>query len=150
MKALLATLFFSAIARAQAPDPLPYKLYWSFPGDDVSAIEIDDPDLHVSKFGSRWELAQRLRSCDAAQSERLLKRRARDNSGVPLREIRIDSSGGDGAVRTTVRCVLPLAKWRGRLGERLLDRLEDELDAHMSVLVPRRTPGPVPPLPAHD
>jgi hypothetical protein len=147
-----AILLLAAAAQAAPPtDPLPYRLWWSFPRDDVSAIEIDDPDLHVSRFASRWEFVRAIQRCDRRRGERLLKQREVDGNGRPLREVRIESLASSGEVRTTTRCVMPLADWRTRLGERLFDRLEDELDAHVSFLLPRRTPGPMPPPPPdHD
>src|SRR5262249_9587282 len=121
-----------------ADSSLPYKLWWSFPRDDDSAIEIDEADLHVSDFSSRWQFVKAMQHCDLKRGEKLLQRR----EGTPLREVRIDSLDGEGAVRTTSRCVMTLAGWRGRLGQRLVERLDDELDAHVSFLLPRHKPEP--------
>ncbi len=136
---LFLILVGAASARAEEPAALPYKLWWSFPRDDLSAIEIDDPDLHVSEYASRWQFVNAVQRCDLKHGDKLLKRR--DKDGTPLREVRIDSLDGAGVVRTTTRCVMPLAVWRGKIGERLVERLEDELDAHVSFLMPRRYPG---------
>ncbi|HZS40622.1 MAG TPA: hypothetical protein VFF06_27505 [Polyangia bacterium] len=126
-------------ANAQA-NPLPYALWWSFPRDDLSAIEIDDPDLRVSEFTSRWQFVTEMQRCEFKRGDKLLKRR----EGTPLREVRIDALDGEGAVRTTTRCVMTLAAWRARLGTRLVERLDDELDAHVSFLLPRHRPPPPP------
>ena len=60
-----------------------------------------------------------------------------------MRELRIDQLDGSGAVRSTVRHVASLVEWRSRLGEAMVERLEDEFDAHLRMLLPRRvTPRP--------
>src|SRR5262245_18270757 len=66
------------------PESLPYRLWWSFPRDDVSAIEIDDPDLNVSRFSSRWQFVREMQRCDPRRSGRLLKRREQNGDGTPL------------------------------------------------------------------
>lgn len=137
----IAILACTLGGRALGDEPSgPYKLWWSYPHDDESAIEIDDPDLHVSKFDSRWQFANAMQHCDQKHAEKLLKQR-KEGDGTLLREVRIDSLDGDGKLRSSQRCVMTLADWRGRLGNRLTDRLEDELDAHMSFLLPRKLPG---------
>jgi hypothetical protein len=120
---------------------MPYRLWWSFPRDDASAIEIDDPDLHVSRFESKWSFVAKMGSCDVKVAHRALKRRAA-GEGTPLRELRIETLDAAGNVHDTARCVMPLASWRLRFGKSLTERLENELDAHMSFLVPRRFPKP--------
>ena len=136
----LATAF-AATARADddADEKAPYTVYWSFPRDDMSAIEVDDPDVHASDFPSKWALVNALGKCDVRRSAKLMKKRA-EGEGTPVRELRIDSLDAEGKVHATSRCVLPLAVWRVRMGQRLTERLEDELDAHVSFLVPRKHP----------
>jgi hypothetical protein len=126
-------------ARAGSDEPAPYRLWWSFPRDDLSAIEIDDPDLRVSEFPSKWAFASKLASCDPRKGQKLLRGRAA-GEGTPLRELRIESLDAEGKVHATSRCVMPLVVWRTRLGKSLAERLEDELDAHLSFLVPRKVP----------
>ncbi len=137
------TLTFALTSRAEPkPEPHPYQLYWSFPRDDLSSIEIDDPDLHVSEFESKWQFAAKMAQCDLKTAARVMKKRAK-GEGTPVREVRVDSLDDAGKVHATTRCVLPLAVWRVKIGQRLVERLEDELDAHVSFLVPRRYPKPV-------
>jgi hypothetical protein len=136
----LTFTFANAFAQSKEPqEPHPYKLYWSFPRDDLSAIDIDDPDLHVSEFESKWEFAAKMAKCDLKLAAKLMKKRAQ-GEGTPLREVRIDSLDNEGKVHASTRCVLPLTVWRVRLGTRLTERLEDELDAHVAFLVPRHYP----------
>jgi hypothetical protein len=135
----LGLLALLAGAASAAEDPMPYRLWWSFPRDDVSAIEIDEPDLHVSPFDSKWIFVSKVGSCDVKVAHRAMKRRTA-GEGTPLRELRIESLDASGNVHDTVRCVMPLTSWRTRLGKALTERLEDELDAHMSFLVPRKIP----------
>jgi hypothetical protein len=122
------------LAGAAGADPLPYRLWWSFPDDDVSAIEIDEPDLRGSAYGSRWQLALAL--------QKRCPHVARPPDGTPMREVRLERLDGDGAVKQVRRCVAPLAQWRTRIGARLVERLNDELDAHLSFLIPRKIPKP--------
>jgi hypothetical protein len=140
----LLTLVAGAIALA-APSPSPsprpqappYRLYWSLPFDDDNAIEVDEVESGASKFGSRWQLAVQ-QSCEGA-----LPRRGIHRGGDPVtRELKVETLDGAGQVRTVRRCVRTLAEWKKRLGARLAERLEDELDAHISFLHPRKTPGP--------
>ena len=140
MKHLAVALFFvvGAAAQAEPEAPMPYRLYWSFPRDDVSAIEIDEPDLHVSEFDSKWIFVSKMATCDRKSAHKA--KRKTNGEPTPLRELRIETLDASGKVHDTSRCVMPLASWRLRLGERLTDRLEDELDAHVSFLVPRKVP----------
>ena len=71
--------------------------------------------------------------CNLKKGKQLLKDRDR-GIGIPLREVRIVRD------KFETRCVMPLATWRTRLGKRLVERLEDELDAHVAFLYPRKTP----------
>jgi hypothetical protein len=121
----------------RADNSVPYRLWWSFPTDDDSAIEVDDPDLSVSKWDSRWKFAVTMQKCDARKTKLLNQHR----DGTPVREIRIEALDPDGSVRATSRCTLTLKDWRTRIGARLVERLEDELDAHLAFLMPRRFPG---------
>jgi hypothetical protein len=75
--------------------------------------------------------------CDARRSKVL----AQHKDGTPVREMRVDALEPDGKVRSTSRCVMTLKDWRARIGKDLVYRLEDELDAHESFLMPRRGPG---------
>jgi hypothetical protein len=126
-------LFF--VINAQGNE-LPYRLWWSFPDDDVSTIEIDDADLHLSRFQSRWQVVLLLRRCDLKKSRRLAERR----DETPVRELKVEALSGEGETRTTMRCVLPLKGWRTQLGPEMVERLEDELDAHLRFLLPRKLP----------
>jgi hypothetical protein len=126
MKWLIALLLLVG-ARASA-DGLPYRLWWSFPGDDANAIEIDDADLGGSRFESRWQLALALRPrCGRAPKK-------------AEREVRVEQLDDDGEVRGVARCRASLGDFRKRLGERMVERLEDELDAHVSFIAPRKMP----------
>jgi hypothetical protein len=107
------------------------RLWWSFPGDDPSAIEIDDADLRVSRFVDPAALARVATRCRG--------RSGRSSGTRPMREIRIESLATP--PRAEQRCALPLSSWRGALGVELLERLEDELDAHLSFLLPRKVPA---------
>jgi hypothetical protein len=120
---------------------MPYRLWWSFPGDDLTSIEIDEPDLHVSSFDSKWVFVKKVGTCDQKVAHRAMRKRS-SGEGTPLRELKIETLDASGNVHDTVRCVMPLASWRSRLGKPLTERLEDELDAHLSFLVPRRYPKP--------
>jgi hypothetical protein len=125
-------------ARAAAADPIPYKIWWSFPNDDDTAIEVDEPDLTDSKWDSqRWLFAVAMQKCNGKRSKIL----AEHKDGTPVREIRVESLEPDGKVRATSRCVMTLKDWRTRIGKDLVYRLDDELDAHAAFLVPRRGPG---------
>ncbi|HXU71006.1 MAG TPA: hypothetical protein VN947_16845 [Polyangia bacterium] len=136
-RALLAALLLLAGGAAVA-DPIPYKMFWSFPSDDVTAIEVDDADLSLSPWeDKRWKFAVAMLKCDTRRSKVL----AQHKDGTPVREMRVDALEPDGKVRSTSRCVMTLKDWRTRIGKDLVYRLEDELDAHESFLMPRRGPG---------
>jgi hypothetical protein len=125
-----------AVAADQAK--IPYRIWWSFPNDDDTAIEVDDPDLHDSKWDSeRWKFAVAMLKCDTKKSKALATHR----DGTPVREIRVESLEPDGAVRSSLRCVMTLKDWRTRIGKDVVYRLDDELDAHAAFLMPRRAPG---------
>lgn len=131
----------SSLVAAEVPRS-PYVLSWSFPGDELSAIEIDRGDLSASRFASAIELTLYLR---ALPRQRPRKARPGEAS-VPARELRIDQRDAAGALRTSARYSLSLTEWRQRLGEPLVERLEDEFDAHLRMLLPRRhAPQPAAP-----
>jgi hypothetical protein len=134
----LVLLFSSLALAAPSPSPRaaapPYRLWWSLPLDDDSAIEVDEAEASASKFGGRWQLAVK-QGCHDAPAEILSR-----GGGVVTRELKVETLDGDGQVRVTRRCVRTLAEWKKRLGARLTERLEDELDAHISFLHPRHTP----------
>jgi len=133
----LALVALVAGGVAYADPPLPYKIYWSFPNDDDTAIEVDNPDLNGSKWeDDRWKFAVAMLKCDVKKSKRL----ALHKDETPVREIRVESLNPDGKVRATSRCVMTLADWRTRIGKDVVYRLDDELDAHASFLQPR-APG---------
>lgn len=127
---------------AKAPDSARagLRLWWSYPRDDQSAIEIDDANLGVSRFESRKAFVASVGGCDVKGAGKYVKQK---DAGAKLivREVRIEHL--DDALKTTreTRCVLPLSAWRKKLGERMVERMEDELDAHMSFLIPRKLPA---------
>ena len=132
---LLSALAFADPSPSPKPNGPPYRLWWSLPMDDDNAIEIDDAETGSSKFGSRWQLAL-SQGCHAAPPRRGIAR-----GGDPVtRELKVETLDGSGQVRTARRCVRTLAEWKKRLGPKLTERLEDELDAHISFLHPRHTP----------
>ena len=134
---LLVALVAGGVAYAD-PGTLPYKVFWSFPNDDDTAIEVDEPDLHESAWEEqRWKFAVAMLKCDKKKS--LILAQHRDET--PVREIRVDALEADGKVRATSRCVMTLKDWRVRIGKALVYRLDDELDAHAAFLQPRRGPG---------
>jgi hypothetical protein len=139
MRAMVLLCLLSSVAAAKEPtEPLPYRVWWSFPNDDDTAIEVDGPDLSASKWADqRWKFAVDMQKCDARKSKVL----AQHKDGTPVREMRVDALEADGTVRATLRCVMTLQSWRGRIGARLVERLDDELDAHAAFLMPRRYPG---------
>jgi hypothetical protein len=135
---LVLVVLLAFVSGAAAADAIPYKVWWSFPNDDDTAIEVDDNDLHESKWESeRWKFAVAMQKCDSKKSKTL----AQHKDGTPVREIRVDALEPDGKVRATVRCVMTLKDWRLRLGKELVYRIDDELDAHAAFLMPRRKPG---------
>jgi hypothetical protein len=136
----LIFLFLPSLARAEpqasAPPVNPYRIYWAFPADDKTSVEVDDPDLSVSKWQTRWAFVHDMQTCDTKQSLKLRERR--DKS---VREVRIETLDGDGEPRSVTRCVMTLTQWKKRLGLELYERLEAELDAHESFVHPRQYPG---------
>jgi hypothetical protein len=137
VRALALVFLLGGIASADDAK-IPYRIWWSFPNDDDTAIEVDDPDLTSSKWDSeRWKFAVAMLKCDAKKSKSLAQHR----DGTPVREIRVESLEPDGKVRATSRCVMTLKDWRTRIGKDVVYRLDDELDAHAAFLMPRRGPG---------
>jgi len=141
MIAVLLWLFAAVPSPSPSPRPVgdapPYRLWWSLPLDDDNAIEIDDAETGASKFGSRWQLAVK-QGCHAAPPREGIHR-----GGDPVtRELKVETLDAGGQVRETRRCVRTLVEWKKRLGAKLTERLEDELDAHISFLHPRHTPEP--------
>ncbi len=115
-----------------------YKVYWSFPNDDITAIDVDNPDLG----GTRWEddiprFAADMLKCNVKRSKLL----AQHKDETPVREIRVERLDAAGKVQSTSRCVMTLREWRTRIGKDVVYRLDDELDAHASFLMPGRVPG---------
>ncbi len=123
MRALALLMLLTAPAAAE-------KLWWSFPGDDDSAIEVDEADAHASEFEELPPLLAAVKKCNVKKGAALLKKRDAGD-GTPLREMRLDER----------RCVMTLTGARKLLGKRLVERLADELDAHVSFLQPRKFPG---------
>jgi hypothetical protein len=141
--ALVLLLCLPGATRAEAPTS-PYRLFWSFPGDEVSAIDVDRGDLDKSRFKSDYELVQYLAGLP---KEKPQKPKPGAGAAPPARELRVDQLDGEGKVRATLRYVAPLSRWRKRLGDDFVDRVEDEFDAHLRMILPRRnapehTPGP--------
>jgi hypothetical protein len=126
---------------AKAPDSARdgVRLWWSLPRNDQVAIEIDDANLGVSRFETRKAFVAVAGTCDVKGAAKYVKQKSAD-AKLAVREVRVEHL--DAALKTVreTRCVLPLAAWRKKLGERMVERLEDELDAHMSFLVPRKYP----------
>lgn len=121
------------------PGPVP-RIWWSFPNDDDTAIEVDDADLSAEggqRFATRALFAAAMKKCNTRRSKILAQHR----DGTPVREIRLEHVGPDGKTTTNTRCVMTLKQWRARIGKDLVYRLDDELDAHASFLLPRRRPG---------
>ena len=136
MKWLALVCLFCGAAAAESP--IPYRVWWSFPNDDDTAIEVDEPDLTDSKWDSeRWKFAVAMLKCDFKKSRSLAEHR----DGTPVREMRVESLEPDGKVRATTRCVMALKEWRARIGKDVVYRLDDELDAHAAFLMPRHAPG---------
>jgi hypothetical protein len=138
MRWVLLVLLWGGVAAADPAPPMPYKIWWSFPNDDDTAIEVDNPDLTGSRWeDDRWQFAVAMLKCDGKKSKLL----AQHKDETPVREIRVEALEADGKVRSTLRCVMTLKDWRKRIGKDLVYRLDDELDAHASFLMPRRGPG---------
>jgi hypothetical protein len=106
------------------------KIWWSFPGDDDSAIEIDEADARASDFEELPAVIVAVRKCNVKKGVALLKKREAGD-GTPLREVRIE----------TRRCVMTLPMARKLFSKRLVERLDDALDAHVAFLQPRKFPG---------
>jgi hypothetical protein len=135
---VVASVVVAVAGRAAMADPMPYKVFWSFPNDDETAIDVDEPDLTNSDWDSQlWKFAVAMQKCDTKRSKLL----AQHKDETPVREIRVEALEADGKVRSTLRCVMTLKDWRKRIGKDLVYRLDDELDAHASFLMPRRGPG---------
>jgi hypothetical protein len=122
VKALFLVLALAGSARAE-------QMWWSFPEDDESAIEVDAADAHAGDFEELRDLVRVAKRCNVKKGEALMAKRAA-GEGTPLREIRIEQK----------RCVLTLPAARKLFGKRVVERLEDELDAHVSFLQPRKFP----------
>ncbi len=138
----VATLLLVGMrAHAEAPES-PYKLLWSFPADDLSAIDVDRGDL--ARAASRAPSRSRD-ICRPAAAEEAEEAGAWAEN-VPRRELRIEQLDGSGTIRSSLRYVATLVEWRRRLGEPMVERLEDEFDAHLRMLLPRKAP----PRPAGD
>jgi hypothetical protein len=116
----------------------PYRVWWSFPNDDITAIEVDDADLSAEgrdRWATRADFAVAMQVCDFKRSRRLAKHK----DGTPVREIRVEPLTDH--AKPATRCVMTLKQWRARIGKDLVYRLDDELDAHEAFLLPRRGPG---------
>ena len=139
MIAILLWLFAAVPSPSPSPQANgpPYRLWWSLPLDDDNAIEVDEAETGASKFGGVWQLAVK-QGCNAARPREGIAR-----GGDPVtRELKVETLDAAGQVRDTRRCVRTLSEWKKRLGAKLTERLEDELDAHISFLHPRHTPEP--------
>lgn len=137
----LAALVFSLLAATAVAEPpaSPYVIRWSFPADEVSAIEVDRGDLSVSRFHTAFDLARYMH--ELKPTKKAASKPA--NSLIPGRELCVIQLDADGKVRNTDRYVATLEDWRMRLGDALLERLEDEFDAHLRMVLPRkRAPSP--------
>src|SRR5256885_16211837 len=92
-----ALVGWSAVAAA---DAAPYKVWWSFPNDDDTAIEVDEPDLELSRWeGQRWKFAVEMQHCDVKKSKLL----AQHKTGTPGGEIGVDARGPTGRGRGAKR-----------------------------------------------
>ena len=134
------TLTGAGIGRAHAETPRsPYRVYWAFPDNEMSGIDIDRGDLSVSRFESDFELVRYL--ADQPKPKKPGKPKPGEAS-IPDRELKVQQLDGKGSVRSTLTYRMPLADWRKLLGERMVERLEDEFDAHLRMIFPRRTAAP--------
>ena len=69
MRALALVLLLGGVASAEDAK-IPYRVWWSFPDDDDTAIEVDEPDLTNSKWDSeRWKFAVAMLKCDTKKSK---------------------------------------------------------------------------------
>jgi len=134
MKSSIAVLALCASSAYAEPETSPYRMTWSFPSDDVSAITVDRVELDKSRFATAYELVKYLGKLPAEKP----KKPKPGEAGEPLRELRVDQLGPDGKVRSTSHYVAQLATWRKRLGEDMVERLEDEFDAHLRMVLPRK------------
>lgn len=140
MRAALAVALVLCGAGARAETPRsPYHLYWSFPADELSQIDVDRGDIGKSPFAGDYDLVKYL----AALPKEKPPKPKPGEAAAPARELRVDQLDGDGKVRSTVRYLAPLEVWRKRLGEDMVERLEDEFDAHLRMILPRKV------VPAH-
>jgi hypothetical protein len=146
VRAIVALSFALLVMPARADPPSsPYRLRWSFPNDEISAIDVDRGDLSASRFKSEYALVKYLSGLSIEKP----KKPKSGEAGPPERELRVEQVDGAGAVRSTLRYVAPLEVWRKRVGEPMVERLEDEFDAHLRMVLPRKvqpvhTPGPPP------
>ncbi len=67
-------------------------------------------------------------------------------AAAPTREVRVEQLDDEGKVRTTLHYVATLEVWRKRLGEDMVERVEDEFDAPLRMIFPHRPRGPVAPI----
>ena len=139
----LACLELTGTGTVHAETPRsPYRIYWAFPDNDMSGIDVDRGDLSVSRFESDFELVRYL--ADQPKPKRPARPKPGEAS-IPDRELKVQQLDGAAAVRSTTTYTMPLAAWRKLLGERMVERLEDEFDAHLRMIFPRRTvPSPTP------
>lgn len=130
--ALALSLLVSAPLAAEAPRS-PYRVYWSFPGDELSSIDVDRGNLSASRFESDFQLVKYLASLKPEKP----KKGKLGEQAAPGRELRVEQVDSQGQVRSTRRYAAPLETWRNRLGEPMVERLEDEFDAHLRMILPR-------------
>ena len=140
----LTTLSLTTMSAEAEPAQSPYRITWSFANDELSTIDVDSGDLSSSRFTSPIELATFMRKLPRAKkSKGASETPPMTTHAAPPRELRIEQVDGAGKVRSTDRWIATVEEWRRRLGERMVDRLEDEFDAHLRMLLPRvRTPEP--------
>jgi hypothetical protein len=129
------------LAAYAEPETSPYRVTWSFPDDEVSAITIDRVELDKSRFGNTYELVKYLGKLPPEKP----KKPKPGEAGEPMREVRVDQLGPDGKIRATTKYPAKLATWRKRLGEEMVERLEDEFDAHLRMVLPRKVAPAHPP-----
>ena len=137
-RALIALAFLAACAasaRAETPRS-PYRISWQLPGEPLSAIEVDRGDLSVSRFGSAYELVRFLRTLKPEPKA------APTRGEAPWREILVEQLASDGKTRTSERYAAAVEAWRRRVGEPMVERLEDEFDAHLRMIFPRKVTPP--------
>jgi hypothetical protein len=132
----------AAPALAETPRS-PYRVFWSFPGDELSSIDVDRGNLSASRFTSDFQLVKYLGSLkqEKAGKGKAQKGPPGAEAAVQSRELRVEQVDSQGAVRSTKRYAATLETWRQRLGEPMVERLEDEFDAHLRMILPRN-PNP--------